>query len=221
VGDLEPGARRRQEVAPAPAGGEGGEEPRPPDAGPYTLANALTLLRLLLAPVVMLLYVQDEVRIALAVYAVAALTDVLDGLAARLLGQHSRFGEILDPIADKLLAFCILVALVTAGRLPAWLAALVIGRDVALVGVATALQWAGRPVPIEPTRAGKYATATLVALVLLVLAGDVGAAPAAALAPWVSATGLLVAACVTVSWAQYGRTLARELGRTRRLERGR
>ena len=120
----------------------------------------------------------------------AALTDVLDGLVARLLDEHSRFGEILDPIADKLLAFCILVALVAAGRLPAWLAALIIGRDVALVGAATALQWSGRPVPIEPTRAGKYATATLVALVLLVLAGDVGAAPRPALAPWVAATGL-------------------------------
>jgi cardiolipin synthase len=174
-----------------------------------------------LAPVVMLLYVRGEPLLALGVYVVAALTDALDGLMARLLDQHSRVGEILDPIADKLLAFCILVALVTAGRLPAWLAVLVIGRDVALVGAATALQWSGRPVPIEPTRAGKYATATLVGLVLLVLAGDVGAAPPAALAPWVSATGMLVAACAAVSWAQYGRTLVLELGRPPRAARGR
>jgi cardiolipin synthase len=208
-------------VTPAPAGGAGDGPDGLPDAGPFTLANGLTALRLLLAPLVLLLYVRGEAVAALSVYALAAVTDVFDGLAARLLHQHSRVGEIMDPIADKLLAFCILVALVAERRLPAWLAALVIGRDVALVGVATALQWAGRPVPIEPTRAGKYATATLVGLVLLVLAGDVGAAPAAALAPWVSATGLLVAACVTVSWAQYGRTLARELGRARRLARGR
>jgi cardiolipin synthase len=186
-----------------------------PDAGPFTLANALTTLRLLLAPVVMLLYVRGDLLGALGVFAVAALTDVLDGLVARLLDAHSRLGEILDPIADKLLTFCILVALATAGRLPAWLAALVIGRDVALVGAATALQWLGRPVPIQPTRAGKYATATLVALVLLVLAGDVGAAPRASLAPWVAATGLLVAACATVSWAQYGRKLVVELRRPR------
>ena len=211
MGDVEPGARRRQAVAPAPTGGE----PHRPDAGPYTLANALTALRLLLAPLVMLLYVRGDLLGALGVYAVAALTDVLDGLVARLLDEHSRFGEILDPIADKLLAFCILVALVTAGRLPAWLAALVIGRDVALVGAATALQWTGRPVPIKPTRLGKYATATLVALVLLVLAGDVEVASRAVLAPWVAATGLLVAACATVSWAQYGRTLVLELRRAR------
>jgi cardiolipin synthase len=191
------------------------------DAGPFTFANALTALRLLLAPVVMLLYVRGELLGALGVYAVAALTDGLDGLLARLLDEHSRLGEILDPIADKLLAFCILVALVAAGRLPAWLAVLIIGRDVAVVGAATALQWSGRPVPIVPTRAGKYATATLVGLVLLVLAGDVEVAPRAVLAPWVAATGLLVAACVTVSWAQYGRTLALELRRVRRSARDR
>jgi cardiolipin synthase (CMP-forming) len=221
VGEVEPGARRGEEVAPAPAGREGGGGPRPPDAGPYTLANAITLTRLLLAPLVMLLYVRGELLSALAVYALAATTDVFDGLAARLLDEHSRVGEILDPIADKLLAFCTLVALVAAGRLPAWLAALIIGRDVALVATATALQWIGRPVPIEPTRAGKYATAMLVALVLLVLAGDVGAAPRAALAPWVASTGLLVAACVTVSWAQYGRTLVVALARPGRLARHR
>jgi cardiolipin synthase len=192
-----------------------------PDAGPFTLANAITALRLLLAPVVMLLYVRGELLGALGVYALAALTDVLDGLVARVLDQHSRVGEILDPIADKLLAFCILVALVAAERLPVWLAALIIGRDVALVGAATALQWSGRKVPIEPTRAGKYATATLVALVLLVLGGDVVAAPRSSLDPWVAATGLLVAACVTVSWAQYGWTLVVELGRARRLAHGR
>jgi cardiolipin synthase len=194
---------------------------RSPDAGPFTLANALTAIRLLLAPLVMLLYVRGDLLGALAVYAAAALTDVLDGLMARLFDEHSRLGEILDPVADKLLAFCILVALVTAGRLPAWLAALIIGRDVALVGSATALQWSGRPVPIEPTRVGKYATATLVALVLLVLAGDVDAAPRGVLAPWVAATGLLVAACMTVSWAQYGRTLVVALRRARRLARDR
>lgn len=205
----------------APAGGEGDGGPRPPDAGPFTLANALTLLRLLLAPLVMLLYVRGELLAALGAYAVAASTDVLDGLVARLLDEHSRFGEILDPIADKLLAFCILVALVAAGRLPIWLAVLTIGRDLALVGAATALQWSGRPVPIKPTRVGKYATATLVALVLLVLAGDVEAASLAVLAPWVAATGLLVAACMTVSWAQYGRMLVVELRRARRAARDR
>jgi cardiolipin synthase len=218
---VEPGPRRGDEVAPALAGGEGGGEHPRHDAGPFTLANALTALRLLLAPVVMLLYVRGDLAGALGVYAVAALTDVLDGLLARLMGQHSRLGEILDPVADKLLAFCILVALTAGGRLPAWLAVLIIGRDAALVGAATALQWSGRPVPIVPTRVGKYATATLVTLVLLVLAGDVEVAPRAALAPWVAATGLLVAAFMTVSWAQYGRTLVAELRRVRRLARDR
>ena len=210
---MEPRARLGEEVDPAPAGGAGDRGPRPPDAGPFTLANALTSLRLLLAPVVMLLYVRGEPLAALLAYAAAAVTDGLDGLAARLLHQHSRVGEILDPIADKLLAFCTLVALVAAGRLPIWLGVLIIGRDAALVAAAIALQWSGRPVPVEPTRAGKYATATLVGLVLLVMAGDVEAVPREVLAPWVAATGMLVAACMTVSWAQYGRALAVALRR--------
>ncbi len=221
MGDVEPGARRGQEVGPAPAGAAGGRDSRQLDAGPFTFANALTALRLLLAPLVMLLYVRGEPLAALLAYAVAAVTDGLDGLAARLLRQRSRVGEILDPIADKLLAFCALVALVTAGRLPLWLGLLIVGRDVALVAAATALQWSGRPVRIEPTRAGKYATATLVGLVLLVLVGDVEAVPREALAPWVAATGMLVAACMTVSWAQYGRVLMMELRRARQVARDR
>jgi cardiolipin synthase len=218
---VEPGTRRVQAVAPAPAGEAGGRDPRPLDAGPFTLANVLTALRLLLAPVVLLLYLRGDAPAALLVYAAAAVTDGLDGLVARLLDQHSRVGEILDPIADKLLAFCTLVALVAAGRLPLWLGVLIVARDVALVAAATALQWSGRPVPIVPTRAGKYATATLVGLVLLVLVGDVEAVPRAVLAPWVAATGLLVAACMTVSWAQYGRILVAELGRASRRARDR
>ena len=216
---MEPGARRGEEVAPAPAGGEGGGAPRPPDAGPFTLANALTA-----APAAAgaagdaALRAAATCRRALAVYAVAALTDVLDGLAARLLGQHSRFGEILDPIADKLLAFCILVALVTAGRLPAWLAVLVIGRDLALVGAAH------RPAVERPAGAHRAHPRRQVRHRHPGGAGAAGAGRGRrarrrrpSLAPWVAATGLLVAACMMVSWAQYGWTLAVELRRARRV----
>jgi cardiolipin synthase len=219
VGAVEPGARRDQEVTPAAAGAEGSGPAELPDAGPFTLANGLTALRLLLAPLVLLLYVRGDALMALGIYALAATTDLFDGLAARLLDQHSRLGEILDPIADKLLAFCILVALTAAGRLPLWLAVLVIGRDVAILTTAVALQWMGRTVPIQPTRAGKYATATLAALVVVVLVGDVGVAPRARLADWEAALGLLAAAGTTISWAQYAKILAGELRRVRRFVR--
>ncbi|HYG66745.1 MAG TPA: CDP-alcohol phosphatidyltransferase family protein, partial [Anaeromyxobacteraceae bacterium] len=81
------------------------------DAGPLTLANGLTAVRFVLAPLFLVLYVTGDVLRALAAFAAAAATDVLDGLVARLLGQRSRLGAFLDPIADKLLAACGLFAL--------------------------------------------------------------------------------------------------------------
>ncbi len=210
---MEPGARRR-EVGPA-APGAGGPEPGPPDAGPWTVPNALTAARLALAPVFLVLYLTGRVETALLVFAGAAATDLVDGLAARLLAQHSRLGEFLDPIADKLLAFCALVALAAAGRIPTWLPVLLVVRDGALLGGALVLDAAGRPVPIHPTRAGKYATFLLAVLVVGELATDAGAF-AGAFQPaearrWLAAVGLLAAACVAVSLVQYGTVFARAL----------
>lgn len=208
MGDLEPGAGRG---AVAPGAGGGGEAPGPPDAGPWTLPNALTGLRLLLAPAFLWLYASGDVRRALPVFAVAAGSDVLDGLAARLLRQHSRVGEILDPIADKLLAFCALVALAWAGRLPAWLPALVVGRDAVLVAGAFLLQALGvaQRLRVIPTRAGKYATFTLAVLVVGELLCDLEPPLLPRLAPWLAAAGLLAAFFVVVSLLQYAGVFAR------------
>jgi cardiolipin synthase len=173
--------------------------------------NALTALRLALAPVFLVLYLTGHTGRALLAFAVAAATDVVDGLAARLLDQHSRLGEFLDPIADKLLAFCALVALAAAGRIPVWLPVLLVVRDAALLGGALILDARGRVVPIHPTRAGKYATFALAALVVGELATDAGALPAGEAHRWLAATGLLAAACVVVSLVQYGVVFARAL----------
>lgn len=207
---MEPGARRGREVGPAGQAGEGGP-PGPPDAGPFTLPNALTALRLLLAPVFLWLYATGDVRRALPVFAVAAASDLLDGLAARVLRQHSRLGEILDPIADKLLAFCALVALAWAGRVPVWLPALVVGRDVVLVAGATLLHAMGvaQRLRVIPTRAGKYATFALAVLVVGELLCDVEPALLPATTPWLAATGLLAAFCVVVSLLQYAGVFTR------------
>jgi cardiolipin synthase len=206
---VEPEARRG-EVA-AGTGGEGGPPAGPPDAGPYTVPNALTALRLLLAPVFLWLYGSGDVRRALPVFAVAAGTDLLDGLAARVLRQHSRLGEILDPIADKLLAFCALVALAWAGRLPAWLPLLVVGRDLVIVAGAFLLQALGvaQRLRVIPTRAGKYATFALALLVVGELLCDLrpGLLPVAA--PWLAAVGLLMAFFVVLSLLQYAGVFAR------------
>jgi cardiolipin synthase len=200
---VEPGAGRGRQVAGSPPPGTGGPEPGPPDSGPITLANLLTSVRLFLAPVFLVLYVRGDTARALLVFAIAAATDLLDGLMARLLHEHSRIGEIIDPIADKLLAFCALVALAANDRLPVWLPALVVGRDAATLLGAAALQATGRVVPIRPTRAGKYATFAVAVLVLLELGADLDLALATAAGPWLPAIALLAAACVTVSLVQY------------------
>lgn len=203
MGELEPGARRREEVN----AGEAGED----EASPWNLANALTASRLVLAPVFLVLYVHGDRLRALAAFAAAAATDVLDGLVARALHQHTRLGALLDPIADKVLAACALFALAAAGRLPAWLAVLVVARDLAQIGGAGLLRALGRTTPIAPTRIGKYATFGLAAAVVLALATDYGAASRPAAAPYLAAVGLLAAECIALSFAQYALLFVRAI----------
>jgi cardiolipin synthase len=173
------------------------------DPGPFTLANGLTALRLVLAPVFLVLYVRGDQARALAAFAAAAATDLLDGLVARALRQHTRLGAFLDPIADKFLAACALFALAATGRLPMWLPVLVVARDVGQLVGAAILGTTHHAIPVAPTRIGKYATFALAATVVLALGADFGAVPRAEVAPFVAATGLLAAECVALSFAQY------------------
>jgi len=167
-----------------------------------TVPNALTAARLVLAPVFLWLYVRGDTARAVAVFAAAAATDLLDGLAARALDQRSRLGAFLDPIADKVLALCVLFALAARGRLPMWLPVLDASRDAAQLGAALWLHGIHRPLPVGPTRVGKYATFALGATALLALAQEFGASRAA-LAPWVASAGTVAALCIVVSWVQY------------------
>jgi cardiolipin synthase len=184
------------------------QEPRRVDVSgeggsPLNLANALTALRFALAPIFLVLYVEGDRLRALAAFAAAAATDVLDGLVARALRQHTRLGAFLDPIADKFLFACALIALAATGRLPAWLPALVVSRDFAQLLAAAFLRTIHHTVPVAPTRIGKYASFSLAVTVVLVLAGDFGAYPAGDVGPFVIAFALLAAECVSLSFVQY------------------
>jgi cardiolipin synthase len=168
-----------------------------------TLPNALTASRFVLAPIFLVLYASGDTVRALAAFAAAAATDVLDGLAARVLDQHSRLGEFLDPIADKFLAACALFALAARGRLPLWLPLVVVSRDVAQLLGAAALRTIHRRIPIAPTRIGKYATFWLAVTVVVSLAWELLEWPPAEVAPYVAAFGLIAAELVAVSFVQY------------------
>jgi cardiolipin synthase len=168
-----------------------------------TLPNLLSGSRLVLAPIFLALYVQGETVRALAAFAAAAATDLLDGLVARALDQRSRLGAFLDPIADKFLAACALFALAARERLPWWLPLLVVGRDLAQLLAATVLRALRRAVPVAPTRIGKYATFFLAATVVAALGGEFGDWNEPAVASVVAALALLAAECVVVSFVQY------------------
>ncbi len=120
-----------------------------------TAPNWLTLLRVALVPVYVVLLlagVDGGDEAAAAVFAIAAATDKLDGHLARSSNTTTTFGAFLDPLADKLLVSCALIALVSLDRLGAWVAMLVIAREFAVTGlrllvvsdVVIAASWLGK-----------------------------------------------------------------------------
>jgi cardiolipin synthase len=137
------------------------------------LANWLTLLRILLIPVFVTLLVYRRPGPALIVFAIAALTDLLDGWAARHWKDESSLGAFLDPMADKLLLTSSFVTLTYLKVLPFWIAAVVISRDAILVFGALLIYMLGSRIRPRPTWAGKAATFFQVLVVLGGLLGRV------------------------------------------------
>src|SRR6201995_2288430 len=123
---------------------------------PPNLPNALTMLRILAVPVVvvaLLVEMPNGDVIAAAVFAAAALTDGLDGYIARSRNSVTTFCKLMDPLADKLLIIGALVSLVSLGRLEAWVAMVIIAREVAVTilrtiaaerGLVIAASWLGK-----------------------------------------------------------------------------
>ena len=135
----------------------------------FTAANFITFMRLVLTLVFLWLFGTGQNRFAaLVVYAIAASTDFLDGLIARYTNTVSWFGKILDPIVDRLLLFCGVIALLIRGELPLWVAVLVIGRDILLaIGMQFLRSYRSRPVDV--VYIGKVTTAFLMSGFCLLL----------------------------------------------------
>lgn len=96
------------------------------------LANQLTLLRLALVPIFMVLLKMDtpETRWgAFAIFIVASLTDFFDGYVARKYNQITKFGKLMDPLADKVLVTAALIGLVELGEIPGWIVVLILARE--------------------------------------------------------------------------------------------
>ena len=142
--------------------------------------NALSLLRIALIPPVVILTLADTEAsnwLAFIAFGVAALTDGLDGYVARRMDLVSAAGQLLDPIADKMLVTAAMWALVVVGRFPAWAAIVIVVREVAVSVLRFAASRRGRGFPAS--KAGKAKTgAQLMAVLLYILPLGSGWEPA-------------------------------------------
>ena len=141
---------------------------------PLNVPNVLTVVRILLVPVLVVALLEQSSGgdlLAAIVFAVASATDAVDGYLARSRNSITTFGKLMDPIADKLLIIAALVALVSLGRLEAWIAMVIIAREfaVTVLRVAAGTQ---QGVVIPASQWGKLKTACQVVMVLVLIAFD-------------------------------------------------
>jgi len=134
------------------------------------LPNKLTILRIFLIPifvVLLLINIPYGDFLAAAIFIIAALTDSLDGYLARRWKQITKLGIILDPIADKLLITAALISLVELGRIPGWIAIVILGREFAVSGLRAVK--AGEGIIIPASSWGKMKTITQIIAVTLII----------------------------------------------------
>ena len=164
------------------------------------LPNALTVLRILLiGPVVWFLLHADYPRTLIG-FAIAAVTDAIDGLLAKRFGWTSELGKVLDPLADKLLLVAMFITLSALGFVPVALTVLVVARDVVIAGGALLFHLnfgdlGGRPTPVS-----KLNTVCQILFVLAVIGTAAGLGVAA---PVVIALGAIVMVTTVVSGLDY------------------
>ena len=177
------------------------------------IPNVLTAVRVLLAPLTAYLIFQGNDLAALCVFALAGVSDAVDGFLARRFGLVSRFGEYLDPAADKLLMLVCFVILTVMQHAPLWLSALVIGRDAAIVAGVLLARALSLPVKMEPLAIGKASTVVqigYIGLLLLLLTFNIDM-------PQLAFFAAVTAAVFTLlSWLAYGQLLLKAFALGRR-----
>ncbi len=133
------------------------------------LPNAISLMRIALVAPILILLLDGQFGWALALFCVAGFSDGLDGYLAMRFGWTTRLGGLLDPTADKLLVTGLFITMAWIDLIPVWLAAIVILRDVVIVGGAIAYNFIVEPVPGEPSRISKLNTALQMLFIVFVL----------------------------------------------------
>jgi len=177
------------------------------------LPNALSVVRMALVVPIVWAIASHRYGIALGLFAVAGITDALDGGLAKSRGWVSRLGAFLDPAADKLLVLGSFTALAVDRQVPWWLIGLMFARDVVIVSGAAFYRWQRGPFEITPALTSKIATGLLISVGLaLVVQG---------MHPWLSPRGrlalvILLAASLGISGLDYVFTWGARFVRERR-----
>ena len=144
---------------------------------PFNLPNLLTWLRILLIPVFLVVFSFPDTWLsgpqknltATVLFAIASLTDWLDGYLARTLNQTSAFGAFLDPVADKLMVAAALILLVALARVEAVVAVVIIGREIAISALREWMAKIGKSRSVAVNFLGKVKTASQMVAILLLL----------------------------------------------------
>jgi CDP-diacylglycerol--glycerol-3-phosphate 3-phosphatidyltransferase len=137
---------------------------------PVNLPNTLTVLRMFLVPllvVVLLTRVEGHVYLGAGIFGLAVLTDYLDGYFARRRNEVTKLGILLDPLADKLLIAAALLSLVEMDLVPAWMAMIIVARELAVTGLRNVA--AGKGVLIRASVFGKAKMVVQVVAVLMLM----------------------------------------------------
>jgi CDP-diacylglycerol--glycerol-3-phosphate 3-phosphatidyltransferase len=142
---------------------ESSKSPQPQWTRHLNWPNRITLIRIFLVPFLLICLLSPHgwyPIVAASIFLLAAATDWLDGHLARSLNQITRLGQLLDPIADKLLVTAALVALVERQLVPAWMVAIILCREIAITGLRAVA--AGHDIIIAADTFGKYKTICLI-----------------------------------------------------------
>lgn len=133
------------------------------------IPNILTTIRILLAPLFVILLLKDQFSFALLVFAIAGISDGLDGLLARYFDQRTVLGAYLDPIADKLLLTTAFVSLAVLKIIPGWLTVIVISRDILIILGIAIFTIADINIEIRPSIISKFTTVAQLTTIFLTL----------------------------------------------------
>jgi len=137
-----------------------------------TIPNLITIGRLIIVPFVIVMIMQERWAMAFVLFAIAGISDGIDGFIARQFDMKSELGAYIDPLADKSLLVSIYVSLAVVGAIPSWLAIVVVSRD-AMIVAAVLLSWVmHRPVEIKPLIVSKLNTAAQIAFAAFALAAN-------------------------------------------------